>query len=568
MATLDPTQFGLVPDTEPQPTGKLDPAQFGLRPAKGFFEEAPSLIAPALGKGVVAAATGWPTMLGIGADLTGYAADNLFPENETAKKVSSGAKALSDKVHPVTYGGVMESVEKGVPSIGWQGTGKLPEAESRLGKFFQTGLEWAPSIALPQSGGLGARALRVGAGALSSETAGQLADAYLPEKYAPYVRALGGVLGAAFGPAGARKFITPNPAKPQSAADAALLKKADPDIKLSAGSETGSTKALQKESNLAEEAMRKRDDEEFTKLIGGQAGLPKQSNYIDKDFATRGQQFANSEKIFHGFGVGQKDLNTLKADLANVRTTAAKELKTDRRMKDIDKLIEEINTGGVKYGTSKALGFGHYKSIRDDLNIALRDAGPTEATHLRNMRDVLDKAMEGSVPGLKAYRDQKNLYDALLHAEKGGQITPESFAKALQQQHGEKAFKESKVVGADLTHAASRAFTRPEAKSGRLAELTAKLAGGVGGYAGGKLAGSTDPAVQGIFGRDLVGDLQSLVRGITKPVYFSKANQARLKNQWWLPDPGSQPQLVEAIKALSRRGQNVPSITRAQPESE
>ena len=516
----------------------------------GVLEDMGKVAGPAALRGAVGLATGVPTIADLGLSFGDWLGQKVLPEG-AAKTVSGGAKYLKDKIEPTTYGGAMKRIEDNV-------TGPLYTAKTTPGKYLQTAEEVIPSF-LAGGGAVLPKLGRAVTGALASETAGELADKYLPEGWAPYARAAGMIGGAAAGPAMVRKAVTPLPATPEHAAAAQALK--DAGMKLSAGAETGSPWALQREANLGGKKLAAQDTAGFTKAVGNQSGVPNAERLTPKAINDAQSGFGNYLQTVRNTIITPPNYSTLQKELSNVRKEAYKDVGA-AGIGDVDNIINSVKLGpsGVVNPKSTVMGMtgGWYQHLRADIQNKIDNSSGPMRHYLGQMRQHLDDAMEKELPAgqLKDQHRQYANFQVLKKSDlKNEQVTPESLHKSIVNQWGNEAYNTGRGLS-PLAHAGERVLARPEATpagSGPVSTMLSTLLG----YGGGeKLGGPPEALVGGILGKELGPAVSSILtrNPVTRAAYFNPLTQAYLKNQAWKPSAATMIDPSVATKLLLKGG--------------
>jgi hypothetical protein len=420
----------------------------------------------------------------------------------------------------------IDSAQKVLPGIGY-------EPETTAGDYAQTIGEFVPNAALGPGGAARRVLTQAVAPAVGSETAGQLTEGTAAE---PWARAAGAVAGG-LTPALAARAITPFPASAERRAAVNALRAEGVDD-ITAGQATGSRGLQYLESEMGGRRaadMLDRQGEQFTSAVLHRAGVNANRatpEVIDGAFTQIGQQFddlaaRNAMQLDRRV---QNDLLDVARDYVSLVPTPAPVI--ERTITDITALA--ARNGGVVDGAA-------YQSIRSRLDRMARSSrnDPQLSHALRDMRDVLDDAMERSISPADqaAWREARNHYRNLLVIERAatgpgsdtamGLISPSQLRTATVNVHGRRNYARGNGEFSELARA-GEAVLRPLPNSGTAGRLRAQgVSSGVSGALGAMLGGSAG----GVPGAGIGAVAGSLAPRVVGAAAMSRPVQALLANQ-------------------------------------
>lgn len=244
------------------------------QPAKSPIED----VAKAVGSGLLQGAAG---LIQFPADAGGYLADKTL----SALKVPQASQELRDKFldAPGTPSWASKKLH------GWLDNIYTPQTTA--GEYAQTGGQFVASLPVGGPANMTAKVLGTAAGAVGSETAGQLTKGTSLE---PYARMVGAVVGG-LSPAAARRVITPLPVSPARQSAIATLSREG--VPVSAGQASGSKTISFLESEIGGAKMADLLDtqgEAFTRAALSKAGVQASRatpDTIDSAFKAVGRRF-------------------------------------------------------------------------------------------------------------------------------------------------------------------------------------------------------------------------------------------------------------------------------------
>jgi hypothetical protein len=400
--------------------------------------------------------------------------------------------------------------------------GEFYEPQSTAGEYARTAGEFAPGL-IGGPAGFGARALATGAGAVASETAGQLTKGTAAE---PWARMGAGLAGALAPSVGAR-MITPAPVTdPRIARNVALLDAEN--VHMTAGDRTGS-KALRWAESAAEDsafagpgarAIRERQHADVTR-----AALRRVGEHADDWTEALPQARDRIGEAFNQFGRNHEvrvdpqlfdDLNRAHANYTGDVAPAFRSPRVERVLQDFQPAAAAINRGEQPIISGR-----QYSAWRSDLTDAAQRASDAETRHAINgIVEALDGALQRSAPAEAAeaiatarrqYRHLETLTDV---ASRAGQDTAQGYLSASNIRNainktktdkryysrGQGDFGEFSRAAEAIIKPLPNSGTAPREGANSLMTLTGMGFGaalglplGVGGSAAGAMAGALAP---------------------------------------------------------------------------
>jgi hypothetical protein len=392
-----------------------------------------------------------------------------------------GGNVSEEPANPLTYGNIKGAIE--------QHTGEFYEPQSTAGEYMRTGGEFASGMVGP--GGMLAKALSVGGGALASETAGQMTKGTDAE---PWARAGAGIAGA-LAPSALGRAVTPLPlAGPQHAERARLAAVLDAEgVPMTAGQRTNRTSLKWAESVAGDtpfggngpQRIQAEQGEAFTRAALRRAGEHADRatpQVIDQAFDRIGaafDDFARGREV--RFDPQAADDLRQAADAYFGGVAQSHHVpNVARSMDDFAPAIEAIGRGETPIITAQ-----QYSTWRSDLARRARETGDAEARQtLRNMIDALDGALERSAPPevAQAIANARRQYRNMLVIEKAstgagekaaeGLISPSQLRNATVGQN-RRAYARGQGDFADLARA-GEAMLKPLPQSGTAPRMMAQ----------------------------------------------------------------------------------------------
>jgi hypothetical protein len=443
---------------------------------------------------------------------------------------AKGTDTAKDRWLP-TYGELKGGIEKR--------TGEFYEPRSVAGEFMRTGGEFAPGLVGP--GGMLAKALSVGAGAVASEAAGQATKG---SDWEPWARVGAGLAGA-LAPSAALRAAAPikqvGEAGSERARLAAILDAEG--VPMTAGQRTGS-KSLRYAESVAGDIpfnggkaakIQESQGEAFTraalKRIGSDA-----DRATPEVMAEAGQRIG---KAFDDFAKGReiKFDGALATKLDDVIAKYQNGIPESMHVKDVFNKFDDFAPAiaALKKGETPIITGEQFTRWRSGLTDAIRDTNNNETrTALRGYLDALDDALERSAEpaAREAIKEARRQYKHLVTLEQVGAKTGEDAAQGLlspqalgNQVTATKSDKRAYVRGkgdfADLARA-GRGLLKPLPQSGTAPRIAAQAGiqslAAVGGYQEGGVAGAMAPLAGQAIGARLL---------MSKPVQKYLANALR-----------------------------------------
>lgn len=580
------------------PPVKLPPAQSGKMasppgPGVGVGEDMAKTAGPALERGVVAGATSIPTLGSALASGTGSLAGDYLPEN-VGGPIQKGAQATSDFLKPYTYPQVQGHIESKYNQA--HPNAPLYYPQTAGGELLESGIQGGLAAAGgpaaitralvgPAAKIAGRVATGVGAG-VGSEVARQGTEAAGFDKLAPYVSAGGAYIGGREAAERPRKLITPYPAISPAHTDMANLLAKQPGDVTTAGQATGQPKLLQKDANLAPYAKAPFNNLGTTQPLAdtrtmlGTTGLKPADTaqgasrpliqQAQREAGLRRDDLeANTKMTFDPqFHQDLKDAQNEYHRVSGTSPDPANPSPVERRIQQLYVNLPSSNKptrAGLFGGDTQHATTGDtipgYSTIRSDIGKEATNWSKTDqakAGSLAKVRDALDAAME---------RSQAGTPYAGKWTENNQQFES---AKVLEKA----AKRKSPAAGILDPNAVNYSSKNPDAQIAQLAQaqsvvhkplpppsepkgLIPTMAGALMAH----LTGSSpeEGAIAGTVSGPTI--TKSLTRNpVTAGVHFSDWNQARLKNQKWLPGPGStmDPATVARLLAIQNTAKTPP----------
>lgn len=415
-------------------------------------------------------------------------------------------------------------------------TGKLHEPQSTAGKYAKTIGEFAPGALFP--GGLAQRVIgNVVAPAVASEAAGQATEGTSLE---PWAR-VGGALAGGMAPNMIGRALTPAPSNAVRQGHVNTLRN-EGVTDLTAGQVTGAMPLRWMEAATLDTpmtgarlpTMMERQAEQFTQAALRRAGInaPRATqDVIDQGFTQLGQRFdalANASTA----RMTTADANRITTALRNYERLTPPRNQVDAVREYLQNLV--THAGNPIPGPV----YARYRSQIEKDARALQVSDPMAAETLRNIRNVLDDAVERGMPQAQRgqWRETRNQYRNLLVVSKAagaagegaanGLISPAQLAGATKQLHGLRNYQRGRGDYAQLARA-GEAIMKPLPQSGTAPRLMAmQLGQTVAGGAAGAAAGGGDPTTTTIGAL-----LPWIIRGAAGRALMSRPAQRYLTNQ-------------------------------------
>lgn len=542
-----------------KPVGSENPnlAPWLTEEQPGLIEDAAKTVAPSLLRGTLAGITMPRTV----SDLTGqgvnWAVNKLAPDSKIAD--------LANKFHAADtgIGGAFPSYEQLKSETERDITGPLYDAKRPLGKGVQTAAEVLPSVL--GGGVLPALGRAAGAGIASGglgETVKALKENLIPsipDWAEPVARGLGAIGGAA----GARRAVTPFPAKPEHAAIVAAVKAKDPNFPMSAGQETGSAGLMGLEGRSSKMAsLPEKQTEAFTRGTMKEMGV---------------DGLATPENIAQGKVIGENIRNIRAASEINptefpglnteiggiVRKHAGVVGKDNAKM--ISDLQKEIKLGASNSPAVASMPGKRYEYMRQRVQSAIDGSSTgTEKTALSEVRAALDDAFHRSIPKaqsaeLKELEKQYANYKVISNKAPGDPgvdlVTPKEMHAAVAKDWGNAAVNETSkstlAPWARNVAKVTKELPKPEAAHGPsgLGFLIGMLSGAGAGAATGGIQHAVSEGLVGALAGTHANDIVRSLKETGARLATTSPAQTYFRNQGWLPN-GSSPSDKETLARL------------------
>jgi hypothetical protein len=450
---------------------------------------------------------------------------------------------------------------EGFPSVGIPPTGQWYEPQTTTGKIALSPLEVLPSMAIGPGGPVN-KIVRSVAGGVTGEGASEFAKAIGFDEAAPWAKALGTLGGAAYGPAVARKIVTPHPQSAEHAAAVQKLKDAGvTDKELTAGAFTGSPKLLQREANLATKgSLEAVDEAAFTRALAGESGMPGVSQLTPEVINKAKAGFDAYKGQIAKTIMSPTNFSSLKTSIDDVRKEAFKNMhvggKAGPEMQVVDEAVNLIKGGP---GAAGMLG-SRYQALRSQLQTKINESSGPLKDSLSKLRGTLDDHMGKEFPAgeLVKHQRQSANFDMLESASKKmtaqRQVTPEAMKDTIHDRPGwgPKAYSEGRGLS-DTTQAGHRVFGNrpvPNKEAGPVSKAVSTMAGA--GLAHQQAATSGEAILAMLLGHQMAPVIHGGGRLAAKGAYFNPMTQGFLKNQVW--KPGEVSDVNKAMAARLLRG--------------
>jgi len=468
-----------------------------------FMKDVMTGTEPAFARGMLGLQTSPVTLADMLVKGGGWLGQHLpYTSDETAEKIRGYALKAHEALDPYTYGGSIERVAKSYPEI-------MHKNETTPGQYWQTGVEWAPgTVGALLTGGESALPTlgKAVSGALTSETAGQLADRYAPD-WSDWAR-MGGALFGPFGLGTARKLVSPGAVATSDVAGMDRVAKAaklgEHDVPVSAAQQTGSKVWAGLEGKPPKAQM-----EKLSEGMQKEAGL-KPAGTVQESAQNRLDEVNAKEKQLKqntSIADANKDLKMKigQVDINHQNTTTPR-WRNPEVHDAYDKFSDSVQNGKLSGAKYRELRSEWYKSKSPELN---------------EMAGHLDDAMEKAHPGVwSTWMDDLANAKAMKQGVKQaptGVIPPGAVNPKRPTELGQLA-QAGRMIEPGNYPTGNKSW----------GELVSALAGA----ATGKLGGSAEKGVLGyLFGHALPKATSML----TGPIARSAPVQAWAKNQAWRP---------------------------------
>lgn len=410
----------------------------------------------------------------------------------------------------------------------------LYEPKTTAGKYARTSGEFLPMAA--GGGSLVARATRVEAPAVLSETAGQATEGTWAE---PYAR-VGGAIAGVFAPNAAARVISPNPISPERARQVGVLRN-EGVTDITAGQETGRRPLMWAESSTQDmpfagaraATQMEQQAEQFTRAALRRAGenSPRAtSDVMDQAFTRIGQQFDDlaARNTMVADARFANDIQNVVAGYNQIVNPSARAPIINDTVQDVVTALQQ-NGGRISGEAYQAL-----RSRLDKAARSTRQGDPQLSEALFGLRHSLDDAMGRSITPADqaAWQQARGQYRNMLILEKAatsagsnaaeGLISPSALRNATVAQN-RRDYARGRGDMADLARA-GEAVLKPLPQSGTAPRAYAQGALSVlGGVGGGAVAGIPG-AIAGV-----------AAPALTARALMSRPVQGYLRNQTMAP---------------------------------
>lgn len=303
-----------------------------------------------------------------------------------------GTPKVSTDTALVNYSDAKSAIEEGP-----NGTGPFYEPKTRLGKYARTAGEFAP-MALGGAASLGARAGRVAAPAVVSETAGQLTEGTRLE---PWARLAGALAGTQLPNVGARA-VTPLPADPHRAQSIQTLEQSGVNA-LTAGQRTGSERmrwvedatAMAPGGGAVAKTMQDVAGNQFTRAALQRAGINANRatpdvmnnafNVIGREYDTIGQNVVMT---------ADPRFTRRMTDIAQLYERNAPQISIRR---GVAQLAQEVVQAAAQSGGLTGKQLTNYRSVMREMQRNAR-SDPDASRAIGDMLTVFDRQMVRNLP--------------------------------------------------------------------------------------------------------------------------------------------------------------------------
>jgi hypothetical protein len=497
-------------------------------------------VAPAAAtRGIAQAVTTVPTVADLA--LRGLVAGSNYLAGP-GNRVGGVASQLHEGVEPYTYEGVMPSIESHFPSTAYQ-------AQTTPGKYVQSGLEWAPSVA--GSAAMAEKFLpSMAKGMLASQGSEAAGEGTQGSSLEPYAR-IAGAVAAHSAPAGVRSAVTPFAALPERNRMADLL--ASNGVPISAADRSGSRLASTLEGAPPGGQSGALSDAMMSK--GGVTRPPGSALPTSDLIAARGNQLSSAVQNLEQ----NTDLQVtpgLQHGLANI--VGQHRLAyggTSLENPDVEKALTDFST----LSSTGQLSGKQYHALSD----SWKNSGVPE---LRNMGSQLDSAIDSSNNG--------SAYNGAWQKWRGDWADFQGLKAASEAAGGKGTtgpLSPGPVVGAMMKNTPVKQLaeagqgilgTRPQPYSMSWLPPAAATAGAAGGL----YAHNLEAGVLGALAPYYIDTpLKMIGKGINA-IAKSAPAQAYAQNQMWLPSPATSLDPASAIRLLSMRAPDAAQAALNQPQ--
>lgn len=531
-----------------------------LEPLPGVGEDVAKTALPSTARGLTALMTSIPTVADLAGRGVGYGLNKYLPES----KITGAANVLGDMwkesgLDKLTYPKLMPEIEDKI-------TGPLYTAKTPMGKIAEKAIEFAPSALLSSPRALLtpssiARGATAGAG---SEAAGQLAEAYSPDKATP-ARIAGALLGG-LAPSVARRAVTPLPASPERRAAYNLLREEAPNMEITAGQRTGSP-LLQKIEGANSKSVgtpgrvRELEDtqnREFTQATLRHAGSNARSASPENLNAAAEDLSAQYQAIIPGAMIAPPHFANFQTQ-ANAHRNTLLRAAGHGNTESIDNYITEIFGRGPR-STVVGMTGPRYQNMRQRMATSIDNASTSdERLALTGLRRSLDEAMENSMaPETAEHLRRLNQQTANSGIVRNAQITPEgtippsNLKSAIISRQGQEAYNRDRGTLPALARAGEtvlQPLKEPPPAHNFISSALGALTAGAGGYAADGLRGGAEAFLPGLFAPHYI--LNALRQNpATAKTVFSRPVQGYLGNQVWQPSPSTAANTSEIVRLL------------------
>lgn len=536
----------------------------------GHVEDTLRTIGPAAARGVMSVAGTPGDLQGLvkladdkGYNPLGWLSDKIgntnigqFLKAETektlSKPLSSGLSSSGDmmgggNIELPSSAKIKKAVEENV-------TGKLYEPKRGVAKAVGTGLEIAPSLAMGPVGGLRGLAAKSAGAGVTSELAGEGAEAtkhLLPESAQPWAepvaRAVGALAGT-FTPAGVRKTVTPLPMADEQFNVVQALKKSDPAFvnEATAGQLTQSPKLMGVESRALPDQA-ERQGKAFTAATESRG-------------ADTGAQIG---QIYKNNSINATEFSQLNTDVAQAKRQLGGITGTKVANDVLGEIQKEIKLGAANSPNVLNMPGPRYQYLRGQVQGAIDGAtNSTVKQALIDTKKALDGAFERSLSNpseLATLKQQNRTYKELAGRKPtlDNQMTPASVLSAAAKNEGNAAVNTGKSPLANWARDADKVMTplpKVSDKTPPWFDLSASAIGALMGAGGNRIAGGGLPlhgAEVGVFSHLLAPSLYQAGAKQASNIATSAPAQKFLGNQAWRPGAGTTaPSKEELIRLL------------------
>lgn len=528
------------------PYAQFEPDPYAQFDKPGVAQDVAKTTAPSALRGVI----GSLTMPGTLSDLVdrgaGWAINKIAPDSKAAGAI----KFLRGVDTNPKTGGSISDEHSFFPSFGTvhdkaeKVTGPLYEAQTPVGKGYQTGVEAVPSLlgggslvgTLSKAAGAGTGSALLGEGA---KAAGDL----LPKWAEPVGRFLGAAIGAG-APAAVRRARTPLPMTDERLANVNALNATNPELvsTSSAGQVTGRPSVMGLEGRSPRMAdLPEKQAEAYTQGVMRQTGST--GMFDTAGIAEAKNTGAQLEALRNAHRMSPAEFASLNRDINAMGRPGSDLYRAVGPSKLFKEAQDEIRLGPTG-GNPPPLDMtgDRYGALKQILQGKGEAAGTShEQTAIFNARDRLNQAFHNSMPADEAerlrqldrqYSNYKTIENIPTKADQNTISPDQVFGKASR--------------GSDLeTHATQAAsvmklLPKPSTEPGPASKAFHGIVGGLfgaGAGAAGAPGGMVDLGMLGaIAGKDVTPYVLEALKNAAGRTVARPGVQSWLKNQEWRPD--------------------------------